>query len=109
MLSLKSTKLISRLSIKPRNISNISKRFNSTTETSICPAGTLLNLKIKNKQDEPVALEDSEYPEWLWTITDEIAVKPGMTVEEELTARKIVINHQRRTQIRKTNDLLKKK
>ena len=35
-----------------------------------CPAGTVLNLKIKKLGDEPVALEDAEYPEWLWTLLD---------------------------------------
>lgn len=37
---------------------------------SSCPAGTVLNLKIKKSGAEPVALEDSEYPEWLWTVLD---------------------------------------
>lgn len=109
MLLFKSSKLISNTSINPRSITNTLRRFKSTAQPSICPAGTILNLKIKNKQDEPVALEDSEYPEWLWTITEEKSIKPGMTAEEELKVRKILINHERRTQIRKTNELLKKK
>lgn len=33
-------------------------------------AGTVLNLKIRKNGDEPVALEDSEYPEWLWDMLD---------------------------------------
>jgi large subunit ribosomal protein L54 len=37
---------------------------------SSCPAGTVLNLKIKKSGTEPVALEDSEYPEWLWSVLD---------------------------------------
>ncbi|SGZ41337.1 uncharacterized protein HGUI_03538 [Hanseniaspora guilliermondii] len=109
MLFFKSSKLISNTSIKTRSINYTLRRFNSTSQPSICPAGTILNLKIKNKQDEPVALEDSEYPEWLWTITEEKSIKPNMTVEEELKVRKILINHERRTQIRKTNELSKKK
>ena len=109
MFAFKSIKLVPKVSAPKTNIINISKKFNSTTGTSICPAGTLLNLKIKNKQEEPVALEDSEYPDWLWTITEEVKLKPGMTAEEELKARKVIINHERRTQIKKTNSLLKKK
>lgn len=36
------------------------------------PAGTTLKglNYFKNKPD-PVAMEDSEYPEWLWTLLDE--------------------------------------
>lgn len=37
---------------------------------SSCKAGTPLNLKIKKSGPEPVALEDSEYPEWLWKVFD---------------------------------------
>lgn len=53
------------------------KRFFSSTVTvknskpvSSCPAGTLLNLQIKKNGKESVALEDSEYPSWLWTVLD---------------------------------------
>ncbi|RLV94290.1 54S ribosomal protein L37 mitochondrial [Spathaspora sp. JA1] len=42
----------------------------TTTVKSSCAAGTVLNLKVRNKGDEPVALEDSEYPEWLWSMLD---------------------------------------
>jgi large subunit ribosomal protein L54 len=39
---------------------------------SSCPAGTKLNglNYLKNKPDV-VALEDSEYPEWLWSLLDD--------------------------------------
>ncbi|KAI5809935.1 mitochondrial ribosomal protein L37-domain-containing protein [Peziza echinospora] len=39
---------------------------------SAAPAGTILRglNYLKNKQD-PVALEDHEYPAWLWTVLDE--------------------------------------
>ncbi|KAH3684430.1 hypothetical protein WICPIJ_004616 [Wickerhamomyces pijperi] len=40
------------------------------TIKSACAAGTPLNLKIKKSGQEPVALEDSEYPAWLWEILD---------------------------------------
>ncbi|ODV96920.1 hypothetical protein PACTADRAFT_24300, partial [Pachysolen tannophilus NRRL Y-2460] len=38
---------------------------------SICKAGTPLNLKVKKTGKEPVALEDDQYPEWLWKLLDE--------------------------------------
>lgn len=37
---------------------------------SSCPAGTPLNLKVKKSGPEPVALEDHEYPDWLWDVLD---------------------------------------
>lgn len=37
---------------------------------SSCPAGTVLNLKVRKSGNEPVALEDSEYPAWLWDSLD---------------------------------------
>ena len=42
-----------------------------TRPASSCPPGTVLvGLNyLKNKQD-PVALEDAEYPEWLWSCLD---------------------------------------
>lgn len=38
---------------------------------SSCAPGTVLNLKIRKAGDEPVALADSEYPEWLWDMLDQ--------------------------------------
>lgn len=49
-----------------------SVRFNSTVTArkSSCEAGTVLNLKIRKNGDEPVALDDDKYPEWLWDCLD---------------------------------------
>ncbi|EDK43607.1 hypothetical protein LELG_01786 [Lodderomyces elongisporus NRRL YB-4239] len=44
---------------------------------SSCKAGTVLNLKVFKKGDEPVALEDSEYPEWLWNM-----IEPNKNLDE---------------------------
>ncbi|CDK26218.1 unnamed protein product [Kuraishia capsulata CBS 1993] len=37
---------------------------------SSCPVGTPLNLWVMNTPQEPLAMEDSEYPEWLWKLQD---------------------------------------
>lgn len=42
----------------------------NNTPKSSCVAGTVLNLKVRKNGDEPVALEDSQYPEWLWGMLD---------------------------------------
>lgn len=52
-----------------RNFSTRSFLQNSAPKSS-CSAGTILNLKIKKNGDEPTALEDHEYPEWLWDCLD---------------------------------------
>lgn len=51
-----------------RTFSTSFARFNAPK--SSCAAGTVLNLKVRKNGDEPVALEDHEYPEWLWEILD---------------------------------------
>lgn len=60
-----STSFISRLE------ADAAKQTGSQTKVvSSCPAGTPLNLKVKKSGAEPVALEDHEYPEWLWDVLD---------------------------------------
>lgn len=40
-------------------------------EPSSCPAGTKMNgLSYMKNKPEVFALEDSEYPDWLWTLLD---------------------------------------
>jgi large subunit ribosomal protein L54 len=39
---------------------------------SIMPAGTVMkDLSILKDTPDPIALPDSDYPAWLWTLTDE--------------------------------------
>lgn len=41
------------------------------TSRSICPEGTVLNgLNFTKGGQDPVALKDEEYPEWLWSCLD---------------------------------------
>jgi hypothetical protein len=42
------------------------------TATSILPAGTVMkDLSILKDKPDPLALPDNDYPDWLWTLTDE--------------------------------------
>lgn len=41
------------------------------TSRSICPEGTVLNgLNFTKGGQDPVAMKDEEYPEWLWSCLD---------------------------------------
>ncbi|CAI4281047.1 60S ribosomal protein L37, mitochondrial precursor [Saccharomyces cerevisiae RM11-1a] len=47
--------------------------YNKPTVKSVvssCPAGTSLNLNIWKSGKDAVALEDKEYPNWLWSVLD---------------------------------------
>lgn len=46
---------------------------------SICPAGTVLKgLNYFKGRDDPVALKDEEYPEWLWRCLDAKKTEEGV-------------------------------
>ncbi|ODQ82884.1 hypothetical protein BABINDRAFT_159379 [Babjeviella inositovora NRRL Y-12698] len=51
---------------------------------SSCPAGTPLNLKFKKSGAEPAALEDAEYPEWLWTLLDKDAQRAALSASDPI-------------------------
>ncbi|GAA5832072.1 hypothetical protein JCM11251_002807 [Rhodosporidiobolus azoricus] len=77
--------------------------------TSSCPAGTVMKglNYIKDGQD-PVALEDSEYPAWLWTLANEAApTKLGKNASagEVLAAEKKELKRQRKAAIKAANVL----
>ncbi|CAO0793108.1 unnamed protein product [Mucor circinelloides] len=68
-----------------RNVASESTTPTPTTPTtqrkpSSAPKGTVLKgiQYLKDKQD-PVALDDSEYPEWLWDLLDEKKQKQKTT------------------------------
>ena len=87
---------------------------NSTTPSgntvkSSCLVGTPLNLNIRKGQKGPVALEDSEYPDWLWTILDDTSSKVSdanlkeLSVDEQLKLRKKEIRKENRKKIKQSN------
>ncbi|GAA5886397.1 hypothetical protein JCM6882_001626 [Rhodosporidiobolus microsporus] len=77
--------------------------------TSSCPAGTVLKglNYIKDGQD-PVALEDSEYPAWLWTLADDgpaPKLSKDASAGEQLKAEKKDLKRQRKVAIKAANAL----
>ncbi|AGO12194.1 AaceriAEL167Cp [[Ashbya] aceris (nom. inval.)] len=73
---------------------------------SSCPAGTPLNLLLKKGGKEPLALEDSEYPEWLWTVLDSEA-QAAKLAEDPIKARKKALRRMNREHIKQQNFLAK--
>ncbi|CAI1934077.1 hypothetical protein SEUBUCD646_0D04730 [Saccharomyces eubayanus] len=75
---------------------------------SSCPAGTSLNLNIWKSGKDAQALEDKEYPSWLWSVldakqaVDHTAKDPG---GEALSQRKKNIRKANRQQIKQNNFL----
>ncbi|RLP61788.1 hypothetical protein L150_00474 [Candida albicans Ca529L] len=103
--------------INTRQLTVSSIRFNETTTTtsttttttpkSSCPAGTVLNLKVFKKGDEPVAKEDSEYPEWLWTMLDPKDNLKAIQNEDFLRWRRIKLSKENNSTIKNNNFLSK--
>ncbi|ANB13857.1 mitochondrial 54S ribosomal protein YmL37 [Sugiyamaella lignohabitans] len=59
------------------------------TITSIAPAGTKLKgLNIKKGGEDPIALAENEYPEWLWELLDPAAQKAKLESDAGRQARK---------------------
>ncbi|AET40669.1 mitochondrial 54S ribosomal protein mL54 Ecym_6289 [Eremothecium cymbalariae DBVPG len=71
---------------------------------SSCPAGTPLNLQIKKTGKEPVALHESEYPEWLWGVLDP-QVEAAKLNEDPFAARKKQLRKMNREKIKQNNFL----
>ncbi|OBA19950.1 hypothetical protein METBIDRAFT_79273 [Metschnikowia bicuspidata var. bicuspidata NRRL YB-4993] len=72
---------------------------------SSCAAGTVLNLKVRKNGDEPVALEDLEYPEWLWDILDKSKTEAALKEEDPIKWRRKQ-NSKRTTAKIKNNNFL---
>ncbi|SCU97105.1 LAME_0F18536g1_1 [Lachancea meyersii CBS 8951] len=78
----------------------------SEAALSSCPAGTVLNLQIKKSGKEPVALEDHEYPEWLWSVLDPKAQLKKLQ-QDPLKMRKKQLRSANRDKIKQSNFLAK--
>lgn len=74
--------------------------------SSSCVAGTPLNLQIKKSGKEPVALEDKEYPEWLWTVLDLEAQNEKLSADP-IKLRKKQLRSANRERIKQNNFLAK--
>lgn len=71
---------------------------------SSCAPGTYLNLNIKKGAKELVALEDKDYPEWLWTVLDRNAQTARLALEP-LKMRKKAIRKFNKDKIKQSNFL----
>ncbi|KAG7660744.1 MRPL37 [[Candida] subhashii] len=100
---IKSTATIRRSIInKPASFSTSTILKNEVPKSS-CPAGTVLNLKVRQRGDEPVALEDSEYPEWLWKMLDPELVREEIKNEDFMRWRKIQLRKANAKRIKQNN------
>lgn len=72
---------------------------------SSCAPGTVLNLKVRKNGDEPVALDDHEYPEWLWDILDKSKIEAELKEKDPMKWRKKQ-NAKRNTSKIKNNNFL---
>lgn len=86
----------------PARLLSSSAVFSNQAKSSV-PAGTVLNLKIRKNGDEPVALEDSEYPEWLWDSLDKKKVEAKLKEEDLMKWRKKQINKNNTAKIKNNN------
>lgn len=75
----------------------------AVTRQSICPAGTVLNLKIRKSGDEPVALKDEEYPDWLWDCLDKAKMDKQLKENDVMKWRKKQINKANNAKIKNNN------
>ncbi|KAG7561934.1 hypothetical protein FFLO_02663 [Filobasidium floriforme] len=56
----------------PESTSTVAAVRKTKHSTSILPAGTVMkDLSILKDKPDPLALPDNDYPDWLWTLTDE--------------------------------------
>ncbi|KAH3900567.1 related to 54S ribosomal protein L37, mitochondrial [Saccharomycodes ludwigii] len=78
----------------------------ATKIVSSCKAGTPLNLKIKKTGNDPVALEDSEYPDWLWTVLDPVVEEQALA-KDPIALRKKAMRKANREKIKQNNFLSK--
>ncbi|KTW28364.1 hypothetical protein T552_01624 [Pneumocystis carinii B80] len=91
-------KIASKLLIKHKFIKNISKGFSFK---SLAPEGTVLKgINIYKEKMDPIALKESEYPDWLWKILDD-----SKTFDEKIEKKK-KISKDNKEKI-KTNNFLR--
>ncbi|GAA5968419.1 hypothetical protein JCM11641_007629 [Rhodosporidiobolus odoratus] len=80
----------------------------STRSPSSCPPGTVLKgLNYLKDGSDPIAKEDHEYPEWLWTLVDAAPKETaeGANEAEKLRVEKKELKRQRKVAIKAANSL----
>ena len=87
----------------------VSSMLRNNEVKSSCKAGTVLNLKVKKSGDEPVALEDHEYPEWLWDCLDKEKLDQKLKETDFMKWRRKQITKANTAKINNNNFLAKMK
>ena len=68
------------------------------------PCRYCIELESIQKGDEPVAKEDSEYPEWLWTMLDPKDNLKAIQNEDFLRWRRIKLSKENNSTIKNNNN-----
>ncbi|CCE66114.1 hypothetical protein TPHA_0O01470 [Tetrapisispora phaffii CBS 4417] len=71
---------------------------------SSCKAGTPLQINVLKTGKDPIALEDSEYPPWLWTVLDKGA-QAARLENDPLKLRRKELRRKNRANIKQNNFL----
>lgn len=87
----------------------VSSMLRNNEVKSSCKAGTVLNLKMRKSGDEPVALEDHEYPEWLWDCLDKEKLDQKLKQTDFMKWRRKQITKANTAKINNNNFLAKMK
>lgn len=77
------------------------------TPKSSCPARTVLNLKMRKSGNEPVALEDHEYPDWLWDCLNKEKLDEKLKQNDFMKWRRKALNKENTKKIKNNNFVLK--
>lgn len=86
------------------------RRFVSTSPVlsqaikSSCPSGTVISLNTKKSGKDPIALEDNEYPDWLWEVLDPEAQMRKLEADP-MKLRKKQLREANRSKIKQNNFL----
>lgn len=98
-----------RLGVSNARMFMVSSMLKNNEVKSSCKAGTVLNLKVRKSGDEPVALEDHEYPEWLWDCLDKEKLDQRLKETDFMKWRRKQITKANTAKINNNNFLAKMK
>ncbi|EAZ63442.1 ribosomal protein L54/L37-like protein [Scheffersomyces stipitis CBS 6054] len=88
-----------------RRLFSVTAIVRNETPKSSCKAGTKLNLKVRKNGDEPVALEDTEYPDWLWDMLDKKKVDEKLKQDDFMRWRRKQLGNENSNKIKANNFL----
>ncbi|CAR29945.1 hypothetical protein ZYGR_0AD06360 [Zygosaccharomyces rouxii] len=101
--SITSLSMFQLLRLFPRRFVSTSPVLGQAVKSS-CPAGTIINVNTKKSGKDPVALEDNEYPDWLWEVLDPEAQMKKLQADP-MKLRKKQLRKDNREKIKQNNFL----